>query len=118
MQKLLIDPAVRLAWTIGGHVAANAGSGEIEPLHLFIGVLKILDGAFQYDAVHAGLSPEEIGEIAHAARAARAGTGLGDDAVTRMRRAATHSIAERECHVTKGLHRSAECLAVFDQASS
>jgi len=118
VSKLLIDPAVRLVWRIGGHVAANAGSADIEPLHIFIGVLKILDDAFQYDADHARLAPEEIAEIAHAAGAARAGTGLGDDAITRMRRAATHSIPERECHVTKSMHRSAECLAVFDQATS
>ncbi|HUP65880.1 MAG TPA: AAA family ATPase [Thermoanaerobaculia bacterium] len=118
MKKLVTDPAVRLAWRIAGHLAANAGNSEIEPLHLFAGVLKILDDAFQYDAVHAGASPEEIAEIAQAARVARAGTGIDEDAITRMRRAATHSIPERECHVTKSMHRSAECLAVFDQATS
>lgn len=118
MAKVLIDPAVRLAWRIAGHVAANDGSKEIEPLHMFVGVLKILDDAFHYEAVHSGLSTEDTSEVTQAAAAARAGTGLEDDAITRMRRAATHSLSERECRVHGVIHRSADCLAVFDHATS
>jgi ATPases with chaperone activity, ATP-binding subunit len=116
--KILIDPSVRLAWRIAGHAAANAGNAQIEPLHMFIGVLKILDDAFQYDATHAGLTPEEIAETARVAAITRAGTGLADDAITRMRRAATHSLPERQCRVTEEMHRSAECIAVFDRSTT
>ena len=112
-----VHPSTHLAWVIASREASAAGSQEIEPIHLFVALLQILDDAWQQDAELLGLTPPDVDRVELLAAEARPLLGLDGEGVTRLRRK-----IRRELQASGGpmaqerLHRSARLRGLFSLA--
>ncbi len=112
-----LHPSTLLAWTIASQEAAAAGSPEIEPVHLFVALLQILDDAWQQDAALLGLTPSDRDGVERLAAEARPRLGLDAESVTRLRRRTRRDLqAARGPTATGKLHRSARLRGLFSLA--
>lgn len=118
LKTIRVHPSAQLAWSMANKEACLAGSEMIEPLHLFLALLKILDEAFHQDAERVGLTPDEISELTATAAAGRQLIGMPGDEITRIRRSIGNALRSDQAKPPKEmLHRSPECVKVFDHAS-
>jgi ATP-dependent Clp protease ATP-binding subunit ClpA len=118
LKTIRVHSSAQLTWSIANNEACLAGSELIEPLHLFFALLKILDEAFHQDAERIGLTPDEIAELAATAAAGRQLIDIPGEEITRLRRSIHNSLrTDQAVSVLKKVHRSPECIRVFDRAS-
>ncbi len=90
--RLRLHSSVQLAWAIASHEAYLSGSSKIDPVHVFVAVLQILDDAFHEEAERLDLSAEDIAELRNFADDGRQLLGFSPEEVTRLRRSTQRSM--------------------------
>ncbi|MDP2955081.1 MAG: AAA family ATPase [Longimicrobiales bacterium] len=109
-----VHPSTQLAWAIANREASAAGSPEIEPVHLFVALLQIIDDAYHQEAIRLDLAPEDLADVESLAREGRAALGLDADGLTRLRRKTRRDLQGRAAAPATGpLHRSARLRGLF-----
>jgi ATP-dependent Clp protease ATP-binding subunit ClpC len=109
-----LHPSVHLAWVIATREASAAGSQEIEPVHLFVALLQILDDAWQPDAARLGLTPSDVDLVERLAAEAKPLLGLDAEGVTLLRRKTRRDLQASPAPAPQArLHRSARLRGLF-----
>lgn len=117
MTTLPLDLSVRLAWAIANQEAKSGGHRAIEPGHLLVACLKLIDPAFEFPSDVSG-APAESAALQVSLRLAREQSGLPTGAIEGQRRALRKELAMGAPLEVEGLlHRSEDCRGVFKRAS-
>jgi ATP-dependent Clp protease ATP-binding subunit ClpC len=119
LNRLEIHPSVQLAWAIANTEACLSGSEQIEPVHLLLAFLKIIDGAFHRDAEQIDLSPAAATELKAIRVEGRQILGLPDEEITQLRRSMRKSLRPAEVERPIGmLHRSPRSRDIFNRGAA
>ena len=117
MTTLPLDLSVRLAWAIANQEAKAGGHRTIEPDHLLLGCLKLIDPAFELPSEVSG-APDEAAALKLSLRLAREQSGLPTGEIEGQRRGLRKRLALGAPLEVEGLlHRSGECRGVFKRAA-
>jgi ATP-dependent Clp protease ATP-binding subunit ClpA len=114
-----IAPSALLAWRIANKVAIYAGSEKIEPVHLFISILQMLEGFYLSDAEELGLSDEQLAKLAAEIDDCLLGLSKSQADVTKIRRSIRRNIPYAMTHSLRShlLHRSSATKKIFEESS-
>jgi ATP-dependent Clp protease ATP-binding subunit ClpC len=116
MQRISVHPSAQLVWAIAMREASVAGGAWIEPVHVFLASLEVMDGLYHEDAQTAGLSESAVASLPAAALDGREALGMGEDQLTRLRRTVRNAIGSPDSgRLPRSLHRSAATRALFDR---
>lgn len=112
------DSSVQLAWAIANTEANLAGETHIHPVHLFLGILKVIDPHFLKQLEGVNLPDDERAKLVEISKHVRQYLEMSIEDVTRLRRSLRGDLregqpAQVEIHM---LHRSDESRAVFQAA--
>lgn len=118
MKTPRLHPSVELAWALSSVEGCGAGSETIEPAHLLLAVLKVLDEGFPASLSDADL-PESVREdVGRDGAAARRLLTLTPSGVTKARRSLRAYLRQgRQPAPTRQLHRSARTRALMDESA-
>lgn len=112
-----LDLSVRLAWAFANQEAKSGGHRTIEPGHLLLGCLKLIDSTFEPPS-KTSVSPAESTALLGSLGLAREQSGLVATAIKEQRRALRKRLAVGAALDVEGLlHRSEECRGVFKRAA-
>ena len=116
--KIDISTSVRIVWMIANAEASAAGSDTIQPVHFFLGVLKIIDPKFAENLKDLELPDDEKQSIFKDAKNVRRYLEIQDDDVTKYRRKVRASLKRKETRKADNqmLHRSEVSRHVFEVA--
>lgn len=118
MRRMEIHPSVQVAWAIANAEACLSGNERIEPAHFLLGILKVIDDAFQQDIDKMGYPAEIIHAVSAMAARGRIATGMPDDEITATRRALRRALREMSAPgEMRGLHRSEASRDLFQDAA-
>lgn len=92
MEELALQPSVKLAFAIACKIALGSQSKSIEPVHLFLAVLQILDEAYELDAKEMGFSEKHLSSIKQEILSCRSFLGMQPSEITSLRRQIRRSL--------------------------
>lgn len=117
--SLHVETSVQLVWALANAEAHSAGDDQIRPVHLFLGVLKVIDPSFQQMLQESGLPASEQKMLVMQAKQVRQYLEMSTPEVTRLRRSLRTKIrAGKISNKANGLlHRSAEAKKLFAVAA-
>jgi ATP-dependent Clp protease ATP-binding subunit ClpC len=119
MEKLQLHPSVLLAWKQANLEALHSGCSKIEPVHLLIGSLLIMDGLYGINPEESGLSVELEVNLRQVSDNCLSLIGLTIEEVTKLRRRLQNAIRiERSPLAPRLLHRSNASRHVFFKAAA
>ena len=117
MKPIELHVSTQLAWAVANIVAYQSGSERIEPLHLYIATLKIIDDAFYQEAEVLGIPQSVITEIQSTAYKCHTSLHLNHEEITALRRSAQRSLKRKATNYPLGtLHRATETRVYFRNA--
>jgi ATP-dependent Clp protease ATP-binding subunit ClpA len=113
------DRSVQLAWAIANAEANLAGDRLIQPVHMLLGLLKVIDAAFQGQLENVELSEAERSHMLNQVAQVRHYLEMTNGEITKMRRSIRRHIRDggqsnSELHM---LHRSDPTRAIFQLAA-
>jgi ATP-dependent Clp protease ATP-binding subunit ClpC len=119
MNKIGVHSSLQLAWLLANKEACLSGSEFIEPIHMFLACLSIMDDCFHEEADALKISFEEMREVREFARVARVDTELRSDVITEVRRELAKKLRKRgvERELVR-LHRSDDSRRLFSAAGT
>lgn len=113
-----LHPSVEVAWALSSVEACGAGSDTIEPAHLLLAVLKVLDEEFPTSMIDADLPDSVRQDIRQDGAAARRLLSLSSSGITNARRALRAHLREgRQPSPSRQLHRSQRTRTLMDQSA-
>jgi hypothetical protein len=119
--KLPIDMSGQLVWVIANTEAYLAGSRTIQPIHFWLGILKLIDKNLPKALDALELTGRKRGQTLRTIRLVRGYLEITEERATRLRRALRKKLRQGvvidEPDKVKTLHRSVESREVFDQAN-
>jgi hypothetical protein len=86
LKEMEHHPSVRLAMSIANTEACRSGSEYIEPVHILLATLNIIDDCYDQSSESTGLRPEDFVAIREASAACRAQLTISDEQITLVRR--------------------------------
>ncbi|MBS1819347.1 MAG: ATP-dependent Clp protease ATP-binding subunit [Acidobacteria bacterium] len=118
MTTILQDESLRTTVALASAEASVSGSDTVLPAHVFLALLKIIDGVFQEDARRAGVSGEGIAAAEGIASEGRALLGLSEEQLTTLRRTVRRTVRPGESsRVMRPVQYSLSVTGVFDEAA-
>ena len=119
MSELTLHVSARVAWVAANVDACNAGVGEIEPPHLLLAILRLVDGLCADEIAHLRLDADDLATVSFSVSAARGTLGLDDETLTKARRRLQRELRGEDppARDVKGLHRSPATRALFNEAA-
>ena len=118
--KLPIDMSGQLVWIIANTEASLAGSTTIQPLHFWLGILKLLDKHLPKALDALELTGGKRAQVLRSVRHVRGYLEITEERATRLRRTLRKKMRQgvvvAEPDKLETLHRSVESRTVFDQA--
>ncbi len=118
MRKISLHPSAQLAWAIANTEACLSVSAHIEPLHLFLAILKIVDEIFYEAAEKLNLSVDTVSQLTKMAAEGRRLIGMPTEEITRLRRSIQKALQpEATERPLRMLHRSPRCRDLFSQGA-
>lgn len=113
-----LHPSVELAWALSSAEGCATGSEAIEPPHLLLAVLKVLDEGFPAYLSESDLPERVREEIVRDGATARDLLTLTSSGITKARRALRTHLREGHQPVpSRQLHRSAQTRALMDESA-
>jgi ATP-dependent Clp protease ATP-binding subunit ClpC len=86
MRTVSYDRPLRTVWTLANAEACLAGSSTVNPQHLLLAFLKVVDGVFEEDAARLGIAGDDIAAAQAIAVEGRELIGLSPEDLTATRR--------------------------------
>jgi len=119
VSELTLHVSARVAWVAANVDACNAGAGEIEPPHLLLGILRLVDGLCADEVAHLKLDADDLAALSFGVSAARGALGLDDETLAKARRRLQRELRGEDLPArdVKGLHRSPAARALFNEAA-
>lgn len=113
--SLRADVSTQLVWALANTEAQFAGETEIRPIHLFLGILKIIDAKFIKQLHNVDIPDSERKNLAEIAKQVRHYLEMSSDEITRLRRSLRMQLrkGKPEPGEIRMLHRSEESRDVF-----
>jgi hypothetical protein len=113
--SLSVDISTQLVWALANTEAQFAGETVIRPLHLFLGILKVVDAKFLTQLHDVDIPDAERKNLAEVAKQIRHYLEMSADEVTRLRRSLRGQLrkGKPEPNEIRMLHRSEESRDVF-----
>ncbi|MEJ5201078.1 MAG: ATP-dependent Clp protease ATP-binding subunit [Anaerolineales bacterium] len=120
MGDRVLAPSAILAWTLANRIAIDTQSNLIQPIHLFLAILEILDGFYFLEAEHLGLTQEQINHIEYEIAECKVILGLQEEQITKLRRTIRQQlpISETPNKISGFLHRSDETKKLFNDSAA
>jgi ATP-dependent Clp protease ATP-binding subunit ClpA len=114
----MIDVSVQLAWAIANTEAFLSGSQRIEPVHFFLGILKIIDPAFEEQVSVLDIPEKHLRRLRKTSMDARQYLEMTPEGITNYRRQIRESVRSKgPTQKMKGeiphLHRSERLRKIF-----
>ena len=117
MNQIEIDHSLKLTWMIANNEAFLSSCKNIEPIHFYYAMLKIIDEAFNTDADVMGIADSIRNEIKKEAGVCRKWLDISEENITRLRRSVRKSFEYSEIKYPKSmLHRSDISRGYFNRA--
>lgn len=109
------DISVQLVWAIANTEAQFAGETQIRPMHLFLGILKVIDPKFATHLRDVEMPDEERKNLAEVAKQIRHFLEMSIEEITRLRRSLREQLrkGKPEPAEIRMLHRSEESREGF-----
>ena len=119
MSELTLHVSARVAWVAANVDACRAGANEIEPPHLLLAILRLVDGLCAEEVAHLKLDADDLAVLSFGVSAARGALGLDDATLTKVRRRLQRELRGEDPPPgdVKGLHRSPATRALFNEAA-
>ncbi|MBC7912093.1 MAG: ATP-dependent Clp protease ATP-binding subunit [Pyrinomonadaceae bacterium] len=118
LRNIGVHQSVTLAWNIANSEACLSGSGLIEPSHLLLATLRVIDDNYDQAAEKMQLTAEQIASIAAIAAECRALLEMTDEEITAARRALRKALGEdSQPTPIHALQRSTEATYVLQKAA-
>lgn len=115
---LKLHSSVEVAWALSNAEACAAGSETIEPAHLLVAVLKVLDEGFASALAESDLSTDVREEVLRDGALARRLLTLTSAGITKARRSLRAHLREgRQAVPPRQLHRSARTRALMTESA-
>lgn len=113
------DTSIQLAWAIANLEANLAGATDIQPMHFFLGILKVIDPPFLTQLQKVELTDEQKNDLKKVSKDVRHYLEMSVADVTQLRRSLRHGLRAGHPKVeeVKILHRSPDARTVFEQAT-
>src|SRR5436190_16886759 len=86
LKEINLSPSVRLAMNMANTEACLSGSERIEPFHILLAILNIVDDHYNQASEAFGLTPEEIKSVGESATLGRSRLKIPDEKITAIRR--------------------------------
>jgi hypothetical protein len=118
VKEVDVHPSAKLALVIANAEACFAGDEYIEPVHLLLAALNIVDDNYYDDAHRVGLSQEEMKSVKEIAALCRSMLEMPDEEVTAIRRGLRKLLSRRGEPVPfRHLNRSGEMTLLLQKAA-
>ena len=119
MSELTLHVSARVAWVAANGDACRAGAGEIEPPHLLLAILRLVDGLCAEEVARLELNADDLAALSFGVSAARSTLALDDETLTKARRRAQREQRGEDppARDVKGLHRSPATRTLFNEAA-
>ena len=117
MKHVPFHASAEVASALANAEAWRSDSRTIEPIHLFLALLRIIDGVFEQEAERMGLDAATIAETAAMAEPGRELLGLADDELARLRRSLRKSRSDAGRRLPRRLRWSDAATEVFERAA-
>jgi len=113
--SLSSDTSTQLVWALANTEAQFAGETVIRPMHLFLGILKVVDAKFMTQLHDVDIPDAECKNLAEVAKQIRHYMEMSADEITRLRRSLRGQLrkGKPEPGEIRMLHRSEESRDVF-----
>ncbi len=113
--SLSADTSTQLVWALANTEAQFAGETVIRPMHLFLGILKVVDAKFMTQLHDVDIPDAERKNLAEVAKQIRHYLEMSADEITRLRRSLRGQLrkGKPEPGEIRMLHRSEESRDVF-----
>ena len=113
--SLSADISTQLVWALANTEAQFAGETVIRPMHLFLGILKVVDAKFLTQLHDVDIPDSERKNLAEVAKQVRHYLEMSADEITRLRRSLRGQLrkGKPEPAEIRMLHRSEESRDVF-----
>ena len=119
MKRIPLHPSMIITWGTANLEAWRGRSERIQPIHFLSALLRILDDAYQHDAMILGASEPVLAEVEDLLPTAREILDLDPKELTELRRKVRASYLQDESRLSrKMLHRSDESRRLFERAIS
>jgi ATP-dependent Clp protease ATP-binding subunit ClpA len=96
LKEINADISVRVAMTMANTEACLSGNQYVEPFHILLAILNIVDDHYDQAAESMGLLPEEIKSVGETAALCRAQLKISDKEITAIRRHLHKILRDRE----------------------
>ena len=117
MEPVTLSPSALLAWTLANREAAFTQSEFIEPQHVYLAILMMLDGIFPADVVDKEQYAPAINEVTALRQQVIGYLGFNDEQLTRFRRKFGQRMSEvNELECISSLERSPAVRHLFSSA--
>ena len=117
--SIRIDTSTQLVWAIANTEANLAGDTRIQPIHFFLGILKVIDPQFLRQLEGVELADEDRRHLIEVSKNVRQYLELSVNEVTNLRRSLRRGLRDggaEPSHIHM-LHRADESRAVFKAAA-
>ncbi|MCU0241941.1 MAG: AAA family ATPase [Vicinamibacteria bacterium] len=112
-----LSVSARLAWALANEEAGLAGAERIEPAHLFLAILRMLDDAYAHEPDGSHPAGERI-DLEEEIAAARPISKMSAGEITKLRRSVSRTLRDdRGRAPERQLHRTVLCREVFEKAA-
>jgi len=118
LKEIIHHPAVRLAMSIANAEACRSGSEYIEPVHMLLAILNIIDDRHEENAESIGLRAEDCDLVHQASEACRTMLTISDSQITLVRRRLQNILTTlSEPGPIRKLEFSAESIYLINKAA-
>lgn len=118
VKEVGVHPSAKLALLIANSEACFTGDEYVEPVHLLLAALNVVDDNYGDAARRIQLSAEEMAEVAAVAATCRSMLPLSDEEVTSARRGLRNQLSQRgEPAPFRHLNRSSELTLLLQKAA-
>ena len=118
LKEIKTHPSVRVALSMANTEACLSGNQYIEPFHILLAILNIVDDHYEQASEQTGLAPEEIKSVGEMALQCRSLLKISDKEITAMRRQLHQILRGRETPLPlHGLSLSNESTYLLQKAA-
>jgi ATP-dependent Clp protease ATP-binding subunit ClpA len=117
LKEIKLQLSVQLAMNIANREACLSNSSYIEPFHILLAILNIVDDKYSETAELMGLKPDQLAVIERVIVECRSLLNISDKEITTIRRTLHNILRKREPHPVQLLELSRESTYLIQKAA-